>query len=88
MPIYLYQHPVTNKTYEIIRSVSERDNPYISEDGVKCYRVPVYSMGYMGKSGKEKEVFEVDRDYVKRLSPKYVKFRDGHRERYDPVKHN
>ena len=33
------------------------------------------------------ECFEADPDYVKHLNPKYVKFRDGHRELFDPNKH-
>ncbi len=40
---------------------------------------------YGGRS--DREVFQKDPDYVKKLRPKYVKFRDGHRERYDPQKH-
>ena len=33
------------------------------------------------------ECFEADPDYVRSANPKYVKFNDGHRERYDPNKH-
>ena len=36
---------------------------------------------------KNKEVFEADRDYVRKCKPKYVKFRDGHREKYNETRH-
>ena len=33
------------------------------------------------------EPFEADPQYVKKMKPKYIKFNDGHREKYDPTKH-
>lgn len=84
MPIYEYQHPETGEVFEDLRSIKDRDKPFISDDGAKCYRI--YSLAFSGWS-KTREVFEVDPEYCKRLNPKYVKFRDGHREKYDPSKH-
>jgi len=63
------------------------DEPFIAPDGVKCNRVKYPSNYKLGIVDKNAEVFEKDSDYVKKLKPKYVKFRDGHRERYDPTKH-
>ena len=85
MPIYEYLHPKTGKIYEEIRSIKDRNKEYISPDGITCKRKEV-SSNFNGWKG-DKEVFEADSDYVKKCNPKYVKFRDGHRERYDPTKH-
>jgi hypothetical protein len=86
MPIYTYKHPKTGELFDVLRNMSDMDRPYISEDGAKCKRVFSLprSLGYINKNA---EVFEVARDYTKKCNPKYVKFRDGHRERYDPTKH-
>jgi len=85
MPIYLYQHPETKEVYEVIRSVKDMDKPYVLDDGTKCKRI--FGCGNMGVINKNAEVFQKDSDYVKKCKPKYVKFRDGHRERYDPTRH-
>ena len=83
MPNYEFEHPDTKEVFEDLRSIKDRDKPYISPDGKKCKRIISSFTGWK----KNKEVFEADRDYVKKCNPKYVKFQDGHRERYDPTKH-
>jgi len=95
MPIYLYQHPDTGEVFEVIRPVKDRNKKYKSEDGVLCERIyhnPDYDSQKHGdrrtsRAGEKLEVFQADPKYVKKMNPKYVKYRDGHRERYDPTKH-
>lgn len=83
MPIYEYQHPITKEIFEVLRPVSEYKKPYISEDGTECVRVMSGCHGWKA----DREVFEVDAEYVRKVKPKYIKFNDGHKERYDPTKH-
>lgn len=83
-PIYEYLNEKTGEVIEEIRPIKDRDNPYITSDGIECKRI--MSSSFNGWK-VNKEVFEADRDLVKRTNPKYVKFQDGHRERYDPNKH-
>ncbi len=85
MPIYQFVHPKTGEIFEDIRSVKDRDKPFYAPDGIKCGRLEVPTRFSGGKG--DKEVFEADADYVKKCRPKYVRFRDGHKERYDPTKH-
>ena len=88
IPIYQYEHPETGEIFEEIRLISNRDKKYKAPDGIICPRLKIpKNMGYCGRSEKEREVFELDPDYARRVKPKYVKFRDGHRERYDPGRH-
>jgi len=84
-PMYEYEHPETGEIFDVIRSVKDRNKKYRAKDGVLCKRleVPTKFSGWKGN----KEVFEADSDYCKKMSPKYVKFKDGHRERYDSAKH-
>jgi len=86
MPIYEYEHPETGEIFDDIRPAKDRAKPFIAPDGVACPKrdVPSKFAGWKGN----REVFEADRDLVKKTKPKYVKFKDGHRERYDPTKHN
>lgn len=70
-----------------MRKISDRDKDFISPDGVRCKRVISSSVGYVGLHEKEREVFQVDRDYVKLCKPKKIRFRDGHVEKYDENKH-
>ena len=84
-PIYEYQHPETGDIFEDIRKYKDANKPFIAPDGVKCKKIEVSS--FTGWKG-DREVFEVDPGYVKKCKPKYVKFRDGHREKYDPTKHS
>jgi len=85
MPIYIYKHPETGEIFEDIRSFKDIDKPFISPDGIKCERV--FAIKGLGVINKNAECFQKDADWVKRVKPKYVKFRDGHRESYDPNKH-
>lgn len=85
MPIYVYKHPVTGEEFEVRRTFSQIDEPYLSPDGSVCPRIQVFTASKA--INKNREVFQVDPDYVKKCNPKYVRFRDGHRERYDPTKH-
>ena len=66
--------------------MKDSDKPFVSPDGEICDRF-YGSMGYMGRSEKERECFELDPHYCKRTNPKWIRFRDNHRERYDPTKH-
>ena len=36
---------------------------------------------------KNAEAWEKDSAYVKSVNPKYVRYQDGHKERYDPTRH-
>ena len=85
MPIYEYQHPITKEIFEELRSIKDGNKVFSAPDGVKCKRI-ISLPGYCGKG--KREPFELDREYVKKVNPKYVRFNDGHRERYDPTKHN
>lgn len=91
MPIFQYEHPETGEIFEEIRTFKNYHDPLILEDGTKCERVlfPKPTKGTKGPAiiNKNREVFQADTDYVKRSQPKYIKFNDGHRERYDPTKH-
>ena len=87
MPIYEYQHPETKEIFEDMRKMEDRDKPFIAPDGVKCERIFASNLEYVGRPDKNKECFEVDREYVHKAKPKYIKFRDGHRERFDPTRH-
>jgi hypothetical protein len=84
MPIYTFEHPDTGEIFEDIRSFKDMDKSFYAPDGKKCKRVkvPKNVRGWR----KDREVFEVD-DYCKKMKPKFVKFQDGHKERYDPTKH-
>ena len=86
MPIYEFRHPVTSEIFEDLRSISDIDKPFIAPDGIECIRLEVPSR-FSGWKGN-REVFEQDPSYVKKMKPKKIKFRDGHREIYDPRKHN
>ena len=68
--------------------------PYIAPDGVHCellidYTPPEREFKKSGVRGwrSDRECFEADPDYVKKQNPKYIRFQDGHRERYDSSKH-
>lgn len=95
MPIYVYKNSKTGELIEDLRPMSERNEPLILEDGTVCERCfdeeqtidekKRIRRQYKGTRGHEG--FEVDPSYYKALNPKYVKFKDGHREKYDPNKH-
>ena len=92
MPIYTYEHPGTGEQFEVVRSFAEADKIFKSTDGKKCKRIPFPAStkkprGRSSRAGQKLEVFQADPDYCKKCNPKYVKFQDGHRERYDPTRH-
>jgi len=83
MAIYVFEHPETGEIFETMRKMSESDKPFFAPDGIKCKRIISKFTGWK----KNKEVFEADSSFVKKCNPKYVKFQDGHREKYDSNKH-
>ena len=85
-PIYSYVHPETGEVFDELRKVKDRNKPFISPDGKKCKRdkFPSRFSGWKGN----REIFEVDPSYVKKMNPKFVRYQDGHKERYDSTKHN
>lgn len=89
MPIYVYLHPVTGEEIEVLVSFTDIDVPYKAPDGTKCIRVqfPSSIAGKTGVIDKNAEVWEKDPSYVKKLAPKFVKRRDGVKEKYDPNRH-
>ena len=90
---YYYKHPKTGKIYSDQRMIGFETKPYKASDGVECelledYSPPVEeSKNQIGIINKNAEVFQKDPEFVKKCKPRYVKFRDGHREKYDPTKH-
>jgi len=85
MANYQFQHPKTKQIFEEFRAFKDIDKPFYAPDGIKCKRVLFSSPVTISKKGKE--VFEQDPEYVRKVKPKYVKYRDGHRERYDETRH-
>lgn len=88
---YYYKHPETGKMYSDQRLEGFQERPLII-NGIKCEYVPDYvppknDNMIFGIIDKNAEVFQKDPDYVRKCNPKYVTFRDGHKERYDPQKH-
>lgn len=84
MALYEFQHPKTGKIFEEFRLMKDSDKPFIAPDGVKCPRI-FPSSGSFRIEGREG--FELDPTFYKKMNPKYVKYRDGHRERFSPNKH-
>lgn len=81
MPVYCYKNPNNEEIIEAIRPISKRDDPLILEDGTSCDRVPFeeFIARHRGKNHSDKgtEVWDLDSDYVKKMSPKFIKTRDG-----------
>ena len=90
---FYYKHPETGEIFSDQRLIGFESIPYKAKDGVECELLKNYSPPKKSKDpglciiDKNAEVFKKDRDYVKKCNPKFIKFRDGHRERYDPTKH-
>ncbi len=91
---FWYEHPKTGEIFSDQRMEGYEEKPLV-KGGVKCelvrdYVPPVEERDDINLAiiNKNREVFQADADWVKRCKPKYVKFQDGHRERYDPTKHN
>ena len=85
IPIYQFLHPETGEIFEELLPIKKANKPFFAPDGKRCKRLTVPTNVHGGKGNKE--VFEADPDYVKIMKPKYVKYNDGHRERYDSSKH-
>jgi len=84
MPIYTYENTDTKKRFDILRPVRDRDKQYKDSDGTVCKRV---IDGAPAGWRTDREGFEIDSDFYKESNPKYVRYRDGHRERYDSTRH-
>jgi len=91
---FWYKHPKTEEMISDQRMVGYETKPLI-KDGMECELVKDYVPPQKKRKGlapviidKNREVFQADRELVKKTNPKYVRFQDGHRERYDPSKHN
>ena len=92
---FWYKHPKTGKMHSDQRMSGYEHKPLVVK-GVKCELVPDYvpplkehkPLGprRLYKDG-QREVWEADPQYIKKMNPKYVKYQDGHRERYDSSKH-
>jgi len=91
MPIYVFEHTDTGERFEEMRLFKDIDKPFIAPDGKKCKRILFpprkNTSGRATRAGMKLESFEADPDFVKKVNPKYVKFHDGHREKFDPTKH-
>ena len=91
---FWYKHPKTGEMFSDQRMVGYEETPFTIK-GVKCVLVRDYAPPErdpdnklnLALINKNREVFEADREFVKKCRPKYVKFQDGHRERYDSSKH-
>ena len=83
MPIYQFEHPKTGEVFEVTRPMSEYNDPFSAPDGVECKNM----MSNITIVDKNQEVFQMDEDYTKLTNPKFVKFKDGHKENYSPTKH-
>ena len=84
-PVYSYLHPETGEVFEELVSIKDSNKFFILPDGIKCKRL--FSGFSGGIINKNAEVFQKDSDYVKKCKPRFVKFRDGHKEKYNPTKH-
>jgi len=68
--------------------MKDRKKKYKAPDGVVCKYIEVpNSIGYCGLAEKEREGFEMDPELYKKRNPKLVRYRDGHKEKYNPDKH-
>jgi hypothetical protein len=87
-PIYSYKNPKTGEIFDEIRLMKDSNIPFVLDDGTECERVlfPSFTKGPAIIDVK-REVFQADPELVKKTNPKYVRFKDGHKERYDPTKH-
>lgn len=85
MPIYTYKNPKTGEEFDEIVPFSQGDKPLILDDGTVCERI--FSITGLGIIDNNAEVFKKDAAFVKKCNPKYIRLRNGHREKYDPTKH-
>lgn len=90
---FWYKHPETGEMFSDQRMEGYGKRP-LTKGGVECELVPGYVLPVKKRKplslcviNKNREVFQADSDYVKKMNPKFVRYQDGHRERYDPTKH-
>jgi hypothetical protein len=89
---YYYKHPETGEIFSDQRMEGFEEKPFIHK-GVECELMPDYippsreQKNELGIINKNAECFEKDPYWVKKCKPKYIKFKDGHREKYDPTRH-
>lgn len=91
---FWYKHPKTGEMLSDQRMTGYEKKPLVVK-GVKCELVKDYVPPVKKRKAlslciinKNREVFQADSDWVKECNPKYVKYNDGHRERYNPAYHN
>ena len=92
---YWYKNPETGEMFSDQRMRGYEGKPLI-RGGVECELDPDYVPPEKNREqhlnlaiiNKNREVFEADRELVKKTKPKNIRFRDGHVEKYDPGKHN
>jgi len=92
---YYYKHPKTGEIFSDQRMEGFEEVPLIIK-GVKCEIVKDYippekeqkSLGVrqMFKDG-QREVWQADPGYIKKMNPKFIKHQSGFIERYDSTKH-
>ena len=83
MPTYCFEHPDTGEIFEEFRLMADYNSPFFAPDGKECKRM----MSGFTIIDKNEEVFQKDEDYTKLTNPKFIKFKDGHKEKYNPTKH-
>jgi len=88
MPLFSYKNPLTGEIFDEIRNFSDSDKPFILEDGTVCDKIPFFNSSPPGLVNVNAEVWQKDPDYIKKMRPKYLRTRSGHRVKYDPTKHN
>jgi len=87
MPFYKYKHPETGEIFEDLRMITKCDEPFIADDGVECPRFVDWDNLRFSIMDKNEEVFQKDEEYTRLTNPKYIRFKDGHKEKYNPSKH-
>ena len=65
--------------------MKDRGKMYVAPDGEKCKRVLFDGAPAGWVLGREG--FEQDPDFYKKMKPKKVRYRDGHKEFFDPTRH-
>ena len=89
---FWYKHPKTGEMFSDQRMVGYEDKPFNCK-GIDCELVRGYAPPEVDHDrnlaiiNKNREVFEADPWLVKKTNPKYVKYQDGHSERFDPNRH-
>lgn len=86
--IYKFKHPKTYEIFSEFRNVENAEDEFMAPDGVTCeLHGDIIGKRKSGIVVNGKEGFEKHPDYYKEMKPKFVKYRDGHKEIYDPTKH-